>query len=267
MSEDAVARVKRGARWLWSQGDYSKVALVLEPEAIALARRCVRAGTLVLDVAAGNGNFALEAARLGAKVTATDMSPHMVELGSRRSEAEGLAITWIEADAESLPFANASFDLVASVFGAMFAPRPEVVATEFFRVVRPGGAVAMANYGPGGFLARLSAVLGAYSTAPAPTLPSPFLWGDPSEVRRRLAGAARLELEPRSLTLRHDSVEDWLLRFAAINPPIRAMEQILPPEAYAKLIQQCRELVVELNTSGDGGITLVSDTLVVLAGR
>ena len=108
-------------------------------------------------------------------------------------------------------------------------------------------------------------MLGAYSTTPAPTFPSPFLWGDPGEVRRRLESAARLELEPRTLMLRHESVEDWLVRFAAINPPIRAMEQILPPEAYAKLIEQCRELVVEMNTSTDGGITLVSDTLMVVA--
>ncbi len=265
MNDELVARVKVGARWLWSQGDYTKVALVLEPEAKALARRCVRPGMKVLDVAAGNGNFSIAAARLGAEVTATDMSPHMVELGSARSQVEGLAITWMEADAESLPFPDASFHLVASVFGAMFAPRPEIVARELTRAVRPGGTVAMANYGPGGYLARLAAVLATYSTTPAPTFPSPFLWGDPEEVRRRFAGAASIELEPRTLTLRHESFDDWLVRFAEVNPPIKAMQQILSPEAYATLIERCRDLVVELNTATDGGVTLESDILSVVA--
>lgn len=265
MSEEVVARIKLGARWLWSQGDYTKVALVLEPEAIALARRCVRPPMTVLDVAAGNGNFALEAARLGAEVTAADMSPRMVELGRERCAAEGIDITWMEADAESLPFPDASFDLVASVFGAMFAPRPELVANELLRTVKPGGIVAMANYGPGGYLARLSGVLAAYSTTPATTFASPFLWGDPDEVRRRFPGAASLELEPRILALRYESLDDWRRKFAAVNPPIRAMEQILPPEAYATLIAQCAELVAELNSATDGSVTLESDYLVVVA--
>lgn len=264
MSEEIVARVKFGARWLWSQGDYTKVALALEPEAKALARRCVRPGLKVLDVAAGNGNFSIAAARLGADVTATDMSPHMVELGGARSQAEGLAITWQEADAESLPFPDASFDLAASVFGAMFAPRPDIVARELMRVVRPGGTVAMANYGPGGYLARLAGVLATYSTTPATTFPSPFLWGDENEVRRRFDGAERIEIDRRTLTLGYESFEAWRMRFAAINPPIRAMEQILPPEAYARLIEQCGDLATELNTAGDGGITLESDVLFVL---
>ena len=260
-----MGRIKLGARWLWSQGDYTSVALVLEPEAKALARRCVRRGMRVLDVAAGNGNFALEAARMGAEVTATDMSPRMVELGSERTSAAGVGIAWREADAESLPFPDASFDLLASVFGAMFAPRPELVARELLRVVRPGGTVAMANYGPGGYLARLSGVLAAYSTIPAPTFPSPFLWGDPDEAGRRFAAAARVDLEPRTLTLRYESIDDWRKKFCAVNPPIRAMEQILPPEAYARLIEQCGELVAESNSATDGGIRLDSDVLFVIA--
>jgi ubiquinone/menaquinone biosynthesis C-methylase UbiE len=264
LSEEIVARVKLGARWLWSQGEYTKVAPVLEPEAVALARGCVRPGMHVLDVAAGNGNFALEAARLGADVTATDMSPRMIELGSERSAAAGMHLTWMEADAESLPFPDASFDLVASVFGAMFAPRPELVAGELLRVVRPGGIVAMANYGPGGYLARLSGVLAGYSTTPAPTFPSPFLWGDSDEVRRRFAAAARVDLEPKTLTLRYESIDDWREKFAAVNPPIRAMEQILPPESYARLIAQCADLVAELNAADDGSVTLESDYLAVV---
>lgn len=266
MSDDVIARIKFGARWLWAQGDYPRLAAMLEPEAVALARRCVQPGGRALDVGAGNGNFALEAARLGARVTASDVTPHMVELGRQRSRDQGVDINWMEADAESLPFPDGSFDLVASVFGAMFAPRPELVASELFRVVRPGGVVAMANYGNGGFLGRLSTVIGAYSTTPAPTMPSPFMWGDPDEVRRRFGGrAASIEFEPRTLTLHFDSVDDWESGFAASNPPIMAMKAILPAEAYERLMQQCRALVDEMNTADRGGITLDSDYLVVLA--
>ena len=266
MSDEVIARIKLGARWLWAQGDYSRLAVMLEPEAVSLARRCVRPGTQVLDVGAGNGNFALEAARLGAQVTASDFTPHMVELGRQRSRDERLDITWTEGDAESLSFPDGSFDLVASVFGAMFAPRPDLVAGELFRVVRPGGMVAMANYGSEGFLGRLATIIGAYSTTPAPTMPSPFLWGDPDQVRRRFGAlASSIEFEQRTLTLHFDSVDDWEVSFAASNPPIMAMKVILPPQAFGQLMNQCRALVEEMNTADRPGVTIESDYLVVLA--
>ena len=129
---DPYARMKEATKWMWGLGDYREVATHLEPHAQALAHRAdVRPGMEVLDVAAGNGNFAIAAAERGARVT----------------EAAALGIQWQEADAEELPFANDRFDVVASVFGAMFAPRPERVAAELFPVARPDGVVAMANYG------------------------------------------------------------------------------------------------------------------------
>src|SRR5215472_7848552 len=120
---------------MWAQGDYPAVARLLEPCAIDLAGLChVEPGLRVLDVAAGTGNFALEAARRGAIVTACDMTPRMIELGRGRTEEAGQQIDWLEGDAEALPFPDAEFDLVVSVFGAMFAPLPDVVAAELFRV-------------------------------------------------------------------------------------------------------------------------------------
>ena len=120
---------------MWAQGDYPAVSLLLQPCAAGLAALCdIGSGLKVLDVAAGTGNFALAAAARGAKVTACDLTPHMVDLGRARTEAEGREIEWLEGDAEELPFADQSYDLVASVFGAMFAPRPERVAAELCRV-------------------------------------------------------------------------------------------------------------------------------------
>lgn len=265
MSADPLERIKQGARWLWAQGDYARLATMLEPEAVLLAQRCIAPGQEVLDVAAGNGNLAIAAARLGARVTATDVTPRMVDLGRQRTQAEGLAITWMEGDAEALPFPHASFDVVASVFGAMFAPRPALVASEMLRVVRPGGVVAMANYGPGGYLGRLSELIATYSTTPGLPLPSPFEWGDPDEVRRRFANVAQVEVEPRTLTFHFDSPAAWERQFAAVNPPLQAMQQIMPADGFGGLMEQCREMIAEMNTATDGGIKLESDYLSVLA--
>ncbi len=259
-------RIKQGGRWLWSQGDYARLAVMLEQESLQLARQCVRPGMRVLDVAAGNGNFALEAVRLGAYVTASDITPQMVDLGRERSGAAGLEITWLEADAESLPFPDASFDLVATVFGAQFAPRPELVANEMFRVVRSSGIVAMANYGPEGFFGRLAETIGSFSTTPAPALPSPFLWGDPDEARARLGGRAlTIELEPRTLSIRFESMNDWQRGFADVNPPLKALEQLLPPSAFEDLMRRVRALVDEQNAGRNGQIVLDSSYLVVIA--
>src|SRR5262245_49566699 len=166
---------------MWAQGDYPAVALLLEPGALALADLCdIRSGMQVLDVAAGTGNFALVASARGAEVTAVDLTPHMIELGRARAEAAGLDIEWLEGDAEELPCPDAAFDLVASVFGAMFAPRPERVAAELFRVCRDGGAVAMASYNRDGFLGSMADLFARYSTPLPFELPSPFAWGEPS---------------------------------------------------------------------------------------
>jgi len=263
---DPLERIKQGSKWLWSQGDYTRLATLLEGPAQELATACVRPGARVLDVGAGNGNFALAAARLGGDVIASDVTPHMVELGQARSRAQGLDVSWLAGDAETLPFSASSFELVASVFGAMFAPRPELVVAEMFRVARRGGMIAMAGYGSTGYLGRLSDLISSFSNAPASALPSPFLWGDADEVRRRLAGrASQLEIQPRTLTFRFDSIEDWRERFADVNPPLMALKQMLPPPAFEALMGQAVALVEELNQAGDASVVLESSYLVVLA--
>src|ERR671918_1682522 len=139
-----VEAIKQRQAFIWAQGDYMMLSRQLAPAAQALADACaVSAGQEVLDVGAGDGNFAIACAREGASVVASDLSPGMVERGRARSEREGFDIEWVEADVESLPFEDGRFDCVGSVFGAMIAPRPRVAAEEMFRVVRPGGTVGM----------------------------------------------------------------------------------------------------------------------------
>src|SRR5260370_4726152 len=134
LSSSPVDQLKVGMRWMWSEGDDLRVAEVLEPHAEAVAEACqITPGATVLDVAAGTGNFALAAARRGAIVTATDLTPLMVELGRARSAATGVSIRWAEADAEQLPYEDASYDIVASGFGAMVAPRPQILAADAYR--------------------------------------------------------------------------------------------------------------------------------------
>src|SRR5919205_848017 len=149
-------QIKERNRWMWGLGDYTELSEALRPAAEALADACaVSAGQEVLDVAAGDGNFAIACAREGASVMASDLSPGMVERGRARSRAEGYDIEWVVADVEALPFEDGRFDCVGSVFGAMIAPRPRVVAEELFRVVRPGGTVGMTAWTPTGFSAEL----------------------------------------------------------------------------------------------------------------
>jgi SAM-dependent methyltransferase len=161
--------VKNRIREMWTLGDYRVIAEMTLPASQTLLDACaISAGQEVLDVAAGNGNLALLAAREGAAVVASDLTPAMVELGSARTADEGYDVEWLVADAEALPFDDARFDCSASVFGSMFAPRPEVMAAEMFRVVRPGGTVGLAAWTPTGFQGRVFALGMKYVPPAAP---------------------------------------------------------------------------------------------------
>src|SRR6202049_4997853 len=253
-------------RWMWSLGDYAPLADALEPHSEALADACqIHPGSAVLDVAAGNGNFALAAARRGAGVTPSDLTPRMVELGRARSAAAS-NIEWAEADAQALPFADARYDVVASVFGAMFAPQPALVAAELFRVAKRGGLVAMANYSPGGYLGRLSEMIASFSAPPAVEAASPFPLGGEEEVRRGLAPHPdSIELTRRRLSFESNSIESFLEFWEATNPPQNALKAMLPPESYQKMIEANRELLEELNESTAGQLKVSSPYLMVLA--
>jgi SAM-dependent methyltransferase len=263
-----IERLKEATTVMWALGDYPAVARLLEPAALALADACdIRPGTRVLDVAAGNGNFALAAAALGGVVTACDLTPHMIELGRARSEAAGSHVEWLIDDAENLSFPDGSFDLVASTFGAMFAPRPELVAGELLRVCREGGVIAMANYSWEGFLGGMAKLFAVYSTRLPFDLPSPFEWGDPDVVARRLDRARTVEVRPGRLTWRFPSVDEALAFWEATNAPTIALKATVPPERYADFRQEARRLMEEFNESRIGRVELGSSYVSVLARR
>jgi len=169
----------------WMTGDYDLFSRFMEKDAEQFFRRLgVSPGTRLLDVGCGAGQLALIAARAGAQVTGCDIATNWLEKARARASAEGLAITFEEGDAESLPYEDAQFDAVVSLIGAMFAPRPDLVAAELTRVCRPGGMIAMANWTPGGFIGQMFKAI-AKHIAPSGT-PAPVLWGDEATVRDRL---------------------------------------------------------------------------------
>src|SRR6476661_8795780 len=178
MDEAAVTQMKERTAQNWGRGDYAKIAALILPVSRALVDACfISAGQEVLDVAAGNGNLTVLAGEEGASVVASDISPGQVELGRARTAAEGLDVEWVVADAEDLPFEDDRFDCVASVFGAMFAPRPDVVARELFRVVKPGGTIGLAVWGPYGSQGEIFGLLANYGPPMPDGVPMPREWG------------------------------------------------------------------------------------------
>jgi SAM-dependent methyltransferase len=170
---------------MWASGDYpDMVETFLLPLAPRLAEACeVGPGMTVLDVGAGTGNASIPAARAGAKVTASDLTPELLEFGRAEAEGQGLQLDWVEADAERLPFEDGSFDVVFSSIGAMFAPHHQQVADELARVCRPGGTIGMLNWTPEGMIGSLFKTMGQFAPPPPPGASSPPLWGSEEHLR------------------------------------------------------------------------------------
>ncbi|HEY2889103.1 MAG TPA: class I SAM-dependent methyltransferase [Dongiaceae bacterium] len=170
----------------WTAGDFGQIAQFTQTNAEEIVRRCaIEPGMRVLDVACGTGNTALPAARAGGQVTALDFAPNLLEQARARAAREGLTIRFEESDMEALPHADASFDLVMSTFGVMFAPRPDLVAAELIRVCRPGGKIVLASWTADGFIGQIQQIMATYSPPP-PAMVSPLQWGEQDVVARRL---------------------------------------------------------------------------------
>jgi ubiquinone/menaquinone biosynthesis C-methylase UbiE len=263
-----VERLKEATTMMWALGDYSAVARLLEPAAAALADACeIQRGTRILDVATGSGNFALAAAQRGGVVTACDLTPRMLELARARGVAAGFDIEWLIDDAEHLSFPDGSFDLVASTFGAMFAPRPELVAGELIRVCRTGGLIAMANYSWEGFLGGMAKLFARYSTRLPFELPSPFEWGEPDVVKKRLGAARSVEVRPQKLTWTFATVDEALAFWEETNAPTIALKATVAAERYQEFRADARRMMQDLNESRDGRVELNSSYVSVLARR
>ena len=190
-----LAKLKSGMKAAWMAGDFGQIANHISGEAQEfVARLNLKPGVRYLDVACGTGNTAIPAAKAGAQVTGVDIATNLLEQAKKRAGAEHLDIQFEEGDAEDLRYPDGSFDVVVSMFGAMFAPRPERVAAELLRVCKPGGTIAMANWTPQGFVAKTTQVT-AKMVPPPPGVPMPLLWGDEATVRQRLGhGSAQLRL-------------------------------------------------------------------------
>ncbi|MGO4359758.1 class I SAM-dependent methyltransferase [Terrabacter sp. RAF57] len=235
---DAALKARHAA--MWALGDYPAVAREVIPElGRVLVDACrVAAGQDVLDVAAGTGNAAIPAARTGARVVASDLAPELLDVGRRLAAEAGVAIDWEQGDAEALPYADASFDVVLSCVGVMFAPHHRAAADELVRVARPGGTVGLASWTPQGFIGQMFATMKPYAAPPPPGAQPPPLWGDESHVRELLGSqVADLTAEKRSLAVHFEHPEDFRDFFKrAYGPTIVTYRGIADsPDAVAAL--------------------------------
>jgi SAM-dependent methyltransferase len=191
---EGFAELKQRMRAMWMAGDFGEIAKLNSQGAEDfIGRLHLKPGTKVLDVACGTGNQSIPAARAGAEVIGLDIATNLLEQARKRATDEKLKIEFVEGDAEKLPYDAARFDVVVSMFGAMFAPRPEVVASELLRVCRPGGLIAMGNWTPDGFVGQMFKITSRHAPPP-PGVPAPSLWGDEKVVTERLGGKTRLEM-------------------------------------------------------------------------
>jgi SAM-dependent methyltransferase len=253
----------------WMSGDYGYFAKYLEPGALdILSRISIEPGMRVLDVASGAGQISIPMARAGAKVTGVDIATNLVEQARSRAQAENLDARFDEGDAEALPYENGSFDLVISLIGAMFAPRPDLVAAELKRVTRPGGRIVMANWTPTGFVGYMFKIHGQYNP-PSPLMASPVKWGDEETVRQRLGeGTSHLKLTRRMYPFIYPfSPAEAVEFFRTYYGPSLKTFAALDEEKRSALRRDLEALWTEHNTATDGTTNIDAEYLEVIAIR
>jgi len=257
--------IKQRQQATWASGDFAVIGTTLQIVGESLAEAAdVRAGERVLDVAAGNGNATLAAARRFAEVTSTDYVPALLDKGRERARAEGLPVRFQVADAEELPFADASFDVVLSTFGAMFTPDHARPAREMLRVLRDGGRIGLANWTPDGFIGRLFKVIGAYLPPPA-GLKSPALWGtEPHIVELFGAQAAQIRCERRRFNFRYHSAAHWVQVFRDFYGPTHKAFAALDAAAALALERDIVALLEQMNTAAPSSLVVPGEYLEVV---
>lgn len=243
----------------WASGDYAVVGTTLQIVGEDLAEALdLRSGQKVLDVAAGNGNFTLAAARRWAEVTSSDYVPALLARGEERAKAERLEVDYQVADAEDLPFAEASFDVVASTFGVMFTPNQEKAAAEMLRVCRSGGKIGLANWTPDGFIGALFKIIGRYLPPPA-GVRSPALWGTRSRLEELFAaGAKDIQISEKTFAFRYHSPGHWLEVFRTYYGPLHKAFAALDRERQESLEREVLDLIGRFNVAADGTMVVPS---------
>lgn len=251
----------------WASGDYAVVGTTLQIVGEQLAETCdLRSDERVLDVAAGNGNATLAAARRGCSVTSTDYVPALLERAAERASAERLDVRFQVADVEALPFGDASFDAVLSTFGVMFAPDHARSAAEMLRVCRPGGRIGLANWTPEGFIGQLFRTLGRYVQPPAGAL-SPALWGTEAHLHEMFGANATVAATRRSFNFRYRSAAHFIEVFRTWYGPVLKAFASLPEDKAAALERDLVALLDRLNVAGASSLVVSSEYLEVVVTR
>jgi ubiquinone/menaquinone biosynthesis C-methylase UbiE len=261
--------LKERLRATWIAGDFGQIAKSTAPGAEEFIKRLpLKPGLKVLDVACGTGNLAVPAARTGASVTGVDIAPNLLEQGRERAAAEDLQIQFDEGDAEKLPYADASFDAVVTMFGAMFAPRPDLVASELKRVCKPGGFIAMANWTPTGFVGQMFKAVASH-VPPPPGMPPPALWGVDQTVRERFGhGISQLETTPRMITFTYPFPPPGVVEhFRKYFGPTKKAFGSLDESGQAALARDLEQLWTSINRATDGTMVGDAEYLEVIAIR
>ena len=253
--------IKARQQAMWASGDFAVIGTTLQISGELLCEAVdLRAGERVLDVAAGNGNATLAAARRFTRVTSTDYVPALLERGRRRADAEGLDVTFEVADAEALPYPAASFDVVLSTFGVMFAPEHAQAASELMRVCRPGGRIGLVSWTPQGFLGQLFQVVAKY-VPPVPGVRSPLLWGTASHLQDLFSGSASIEHTVREFAFRYRSPEHFVDVFRSFYGPVHKAFQALDAGRHAALEADLIALLQKSNRGGTAGLVVPAEYL------
>jgi SAM-dependent methyltransferase len=259
-----LAGIKARQQTAWSSGDYAVVGSTLQIVGEQLCEALdLRAGARVLDVAAGNGNASLAAARRWCDVTATDYVPALLARAEARAAANGFAIAFQEADAEGLPFDSASFDAGVSTFGVMFTPDQDKAASEMRRVCRPGGKIGLANWTPAGFVGQMFKTLGQYLPPPAGAK-SPALWGTRERLAELFPGARSIRVEAREFMFRYRSPAHFLDVFGTYYGPIVTALRTLDGQRRDLLVADLEVLIGRLNRAEDGSMVVPGEYLEVV---
>ncbi len=263
-----LAAVKKRQQAAWSSGDYAVVGTTLQIVGEELCEAMdLRAGQSVLDVAAGNGNVTLAAARRWCHVVSTDYVPALLERGRERAAAERLDVEFRQADAEALPFDGGTFDVVVSTFGVMFTPDQDRAASELIRVCKPGGKIGLANGTPDGVIGQVFKTIGKHLPPPA-GVKSPALWGTATRINELFgahAGATRIG--QRSFAFRYLSAQHWLDVFRTYYGPLQKAFAALEPAGQTQLAQDLTALVGQFNRASDASMVVPSDYLEIVITR